>query len=104
MIRLREALHRGLKKRWVGPIVLVLLAVLLVLVLCHLTIDAVLEGGVACLLLVVVLGPLVMAACAFALRLGRTGARARGRASPVGTARVHSGTLSGSNAFLPLRL
>lgn len=49
MIRLRSAFERGLGHRWLGPAVLLFLAVLLGLLVLHATADAIFESALVCL-------------------------------------------------------
>ena len=52
MIRLRSAIDRALERRWLGLLIILVLALLLVFVVFHTTVDAAHdEGGLACLAL-----------------------------------------------------
>jgi hypothetical protein len=80
-MRLRAPVERGLRNRWLGPALVLLLAVLLALLVLHSAIDETLALGlVAC-----VASALLLGAMAFAPPLG-TGREARSlspRAPPV---------------------
>lgn len=49
MIRLREMLERGMRHRWLGPALILLVALLLALVVLHITADQAAEAGVVCI-------------------------------------------------------
>lgn len=104
MIRLRAAIDRSLRHRWAGPVLLVLLAVLFALMLCHLTIDAVLEGGVTCLVLVVVLVRVLVAPPGRITRVAHARGLRRGRGSPRAPAVTALRPSFAHPPSLPLRL
>jgi hypothetical protein len=60
VIRLREMLERGMRHRWLGPVLIVLFAVLLALVVLHTTADQATEAGVVCLAFLVILVTLLL--------------------------------------------
>ena len=63
MIPLRQALERGRRHPVLGPILLILLALLLAMVFLHATgdgHDAITEVGVMCMVILTILGPLLL--------------------------------------------
>lgn len=63
MIQLRSAIDRALERRWLGLLIILVLALLLVFVVFHTTIDAAHdEGGLTCLALAAAIALLLLRA------------------------------------------
>lgn len=106
MIRLRQTIEQGMKRRWVGPLFVLLLCVMLALLFLHAVHDGHDVGtalGPFCIGLTIMFGLIVLIRLRWRVILERAVVRA-GRAPPATPIRTLSPCVAFPGSALPLRV